>query len=122
MTAPIPGRLLTEPVNRRGRLRITPVRDNRSGRTKALRVRVDTELGLNIVDVRVTESEVTVVDYTDAAGTLQNAPGAFWFYGEYGSEVGFLADQNAGVFTKPNATERPRKGHHEPARGEEDET
>ena len=112
-TEDIPGRLLTEP-NLRGRLRVTPTLDNKTGRTKALRVRVFTDNGLPFpkLDIRATEVEVTVVEFPDPkTGKLDKRPGSFWFYGSDGfTEVGFLPDRNAGSLAKPMAVEAPRKG------------
>jgi len=128
MTDPndLPGVLLTAPVGLRGRLKVTPILNRKTVRTVALRIRVYTEAGLPVVDVRTTDGEVTVVEIPRAAAPfkpahLERRPGSFWFYGA-GVEVGFLADQNAGALKEPMAVEQPRKGPQPPPQATEGST
>ena len=110
MPEDMPGRLLTAP-NLRGRLRVTPIYNRRTQKSVALRIRVFTELGLKIADIRATDGETTVVQFPDPkTGKLVNVPGSFWFYGLRGVAIGFLADQNAGALAKPMAVETAPKG------------
>lgn len=106
----IPGVLLTaDSDNPRARLRVTPILSRKTNRTVALRVRVFTELGLEIVNARVNKVEVTKIEVPGPDLTLKRYPGTFHFYGDR-DHVAFLSDMNAGALQLPLAAETPRKG------------
>lgn len=107
---PIHGRLLTDPGGR-AVLRVDPLRDPETGRSRALLVRVETELGRPLAELRATDLEVTRVEAPDpTTGRLRAYPGAFWFYDRGGAAIGFMADDNAGALALPMAVEAPRRG------------
>lgn len=114
-TAPIRGVLLTGPGGR-GVLTVRPMFSRATGRTSALRVRVETEGGIELVNVRAVGVELQLVQAPDVnapigpGAMIKNYPGKMWFTTADGSEVGFLPDSNAGVYALPFAVELPRKG------------
>lgn len=107
-TEDMPGKLLTHP-GLRGRLRVRPILDRKTTRTKALRVQVFTDAGLEILNIRAAEVELTKV--VIPGDPPETRPGAIWFYSDTGiGDVGFLPDSNAATLDLPGATEQPRRG------------
>jgi len=103
------GVLLTEPKIR------AVVRASPSG--SGLRVRVYTPEGREILNLRASEVERTVIEVpTFAPGNLPVSlglakfPGAVWFYGPRGETIGFLPDAVLPDLARPGAVERPPQG------------
>lgn len=83
----------------------------------ALRVRVYTPEGREILNLRASEVERTVIEApaTFEAGSgslpvLAKFPGAIWFYGARGETIGFLPDAVLPDLARPGAVERPPQG------------
>lgn len=118
----IPGKILSGPGPRDVRcwLRVAPIWDSKTGRTKALRVRIFTDLGREVVNLRATNVEITkiTVPGTLADPVAKNYPGIMWFSTKP-EDVAFLPDSNAGALLLVGAKEQPRKSTQEPAEGSE---
>lgn len=118
-TPDIPGRILSGPGPRDVRcwLKVTPIWDSKTGRTKALRVRIYTDLGREVVNIRATNVEITKIAVPQGDVT-KNYPGTMWFVSTP-EDVAFLPDSNAGALLLVGAKEQPRKTAQEPAEGSE---
>lgn len=102
----VPGMLLTEPKIR-AYVACAPTGP------KALRVRVFTREGLEILSMRAVEVETQVVEIPRPLGStppLEKCPGSIWFYGANGEGIGFMPDHVVLTLARPGAVERPVKG------------
>lgn len=108
----VPGTLLTEPK--------IPVMlfCEPSGRRGALRVRVFTRGGVELLVMRAVEVETQVIEIPRPLGSvppLEKKPGSLWFYGSNGETIGFLPDSllptlalHGAVERRPNGPTTPR--------------
>ena len=106
-------------TDRRGRLVVT-----KGSAPGSLFVRVINDDGGDVLFFVAGGLELTLVDMPAEAvpenlrdrarpkhrSHLVTVPGASWFYGRDGHELGFLPDATAGAFSIAAAVERPRKG------------
>lgn len=91
-------------------VKATPIVSS-SRRIAALRVTVETILGLLIIDMRSSRSEIEVIEVPNAAtGSIDRLPGSIWFYTSKGDEVGILPLSNALNYQHPGAVVLPRTG------------
>lgn len=98
------GTLLTDP-GIRAVLRATPAT------VGALRVQVFTIQGREIINMRASETEITVIEIPATRSLmLQKKPGSIWFYGKNGETVGFRSDAVTALLANPLAVESAPNG------------